>query len=70
MLVLSRKGGESVYIGDSIEVRIVEVGGGRVKLGFSAPRNVSIQRGEIHTGSPSPLTSCGRMPEFVECCFM
>jgi carbon storage regulator len=47
MLVLSRKNGESIQIGQSIEVKVLEVGGGRVKLGFSAPRDVEIQRSEL-----------------------
>ena len=48
MLVLSRKPGERVFVGDEIEVVVVEVRGNRVKLGFSAPNYLPIQRGEIH----------------------
>jgi len=47
MLVLSRKHGECVRIGESIEVKVLEIDGGRVKLGFSAPPDVAIQREEI-----------------------
>ena len=50
MLVLSRKCGECVQIGSSIEVKVLEVSGGRVKLGFSAPLETAIQREEIRTG--------------------
>ena len=48
MLVLGRKPGERVFVGDDIEVIVVEVRGGRVKLGFNAPGYLPIQRGEIH----------------------
>jgi carbon storage regulator CsrA len=51
MLVLSRKSGESVRIGPDIEVKVLDVCGGRVRLGFSAPRNVEIQRSEIGSAS-------------------
>ncbi len=47
MLVLTRKSGESVYIGRGIEVTVLAVQGGRVKLGFAAPPEVSIRREEI-----------------------
>ena len=43
MLVLTRKVGESIVIGDGITVRVLEVGG-RVRLGIEAPRDVSITR--------------------------
>jgi carbon storage regulator len=48
MLVLGRKPGERVFVGDDIEVVVVEVRGNRVKLGFNAPDYLPIQRGEIH----------------------
>lgn len=47
MLVLSRKNGQRVRIGRDIEVTVLEVSGGRVKLGFSAPKDVAIQRNEL-----------------------
>jgi carbon storage regulator len=50
MLVLSRKLNESVCIADDIEVVIVEVRGKRVRLGFRAPADVSIQRMERKDG--------------------
>ena len=48
MLVLSRKIDESIMIGDSIELRIVDIKGDQVKLGINAPRNVSIYRKEVY----------------------
>jgi len=48
MLVLSRKPNERVFVGDNIEIVVVEVRGNRVKLGFNAPGYLPIQRGELH----------------------
>jgi carbon storage regulator len=48
MLVLSRKLNESIKIGQEIEIVVLEVRGDRVKLGFVAPAEVPIHRGEIH----------------------
>lgn len=47
MLVLSRKMNEEIVIGDNIRITVVEIGPGRVKIGVSAPRDVSVDRGEI-----------------------
>jgi carbon storage regulator len=47
MLVLSRKVGEEIVIGDNIRVRVVSVQGNQIRLGFDAPREVSIQRAEL-----------------------
>lgn len=47
MLVLSRKVGERVVIGDRIVVTVLEVKGRQVRLGFEAPANVQIWRGEL-----------------------
>lgn len=47
MLVLSRKRGERVVIGDDVELVIISVRGDRVKLGFRAPNDVAIHREEV-----------------------
>jgi len=47
MLVLSRKPGESIMIGDRIEVRIHKVDGDMVRLCIEAPREVAIYRKEL-----------------------
>ena len=47
MLVLQRTLEESIMIGDDIEIKIVDVRGDRVRLGITAPANVSIHRKEI-----------------------
>ncbi|ULL19453.1 carbon storage regulator [Paenibacillus sp. H1-7] len=48
MLVLSRKKGESIMIGDQIELVVLEVEGETVKLGIKAPRNVDVYRKEVY----------------------
>jgi carbon storage regulator CsrA len=52
MLVLSRKSGECVRVGKFIEVKVLELSAGRVKLGFTAPANMDIQRNEIRAAHP------------------
>ena len=47
MLVLTRKRGEKVVIGDGVEITVLTVERNRVKLGFTAPGKVSIYRQEI-----------------------
>ena len=47
MLVLSRKAGERVCIGNGVEVVVLETKGGRVRLGFEAPPEVPIHRHEV-----------------------
>ncbi len=47
MLVLSRKRFESIQIGDDVKLTIVEIRGDRVRLGFDAPRDITIHRQEI-----------------------
>lgn len=49
MLVIGRKKGESVLIGDDIEVTISKVEDGSVKLAISAPKSVTILRKELYT---------------------
>lgn len=48
MLILSRKVGEKIVIGDNIEVVVSEIKGGQVRIGISAPKSVSVDREEIH----------------------
>ena len=47
MLVLSRKKGQSIMIGNEIVISIVDVQGEQVRLGINAPREVSIHRKEV-----------------------
>ncbi len=48
MLVLTRRLGESIVLGDDIRVTILEVKNSRVRIGISAPRDMPVDRCEIH----------------------
>jgi carbon storage regulator len=54
MLVLSRKVGEKVIIGNGITVTVVELLGNRVRLGITAPDRVRILRGELAEWQSGP----------------
>jgi carbon storage regulator len=63
MLVIRRRAGESILLGDGIEVQVLEVSATRVKLGVIAPRDVLVQRKEVllsqqqnQAAAQSPLT--------------
>ena len=68
MLVLSRRSGECVRIGRFIEVKVLEVSGSRVKLGFSAPAEMAIQRNEIRDVDPHQFTSWQQCSAVGELC--
>lgn len=48
MLVITRKKGESLLIGEDIEITVVKVEDGSVKLSIAAPRNITILRKELY----------------------
>ena len=48
MLILSRRTGESVKIGDEVTVTVLGVKGNQVRLGFTAPQEVPVHREEIY----------------------
>ena len=48
MLVLTRRVGEEIRIGEDIIVSIVEIKGSQIRVGISAPSSVAIHRGEIY----------------------
>jgi len=54
MLVLSRKLGEKVVIGDEIEVTVVKIDRNQIRLGIEAPEHVTVYREEI---APAPPTT-------------
>ena len=46
MLILTRKKGESIAIGDNIQIQVLNVKGGQVRIGIDAPREVKVNREE------------------------
>ncbi|MEM5016188.1 carbon storage regulator CsrA [Metabacillus indicus] len=48
MLVLTRKTGEAIKIGDDIEISVISISGDQVKIGINAPKHIDIHRKEIY----------------------
>jgi len=48
MLVLSRRAGESIVIGNDVVITILEVRGGQIRVGVDAPRSLAVHRAEIY----------------------
>jgi carbon storage regulator len=48
MLVLTRKVGQTLVIGDNVTVTVVAITNGKVRVGIEAPRDVRVDRREIH----------------------
>lgn len=47
MLVLSRKCGETLHIGDDICITVTDISGDKVRIGIDAPKSMSVMRGEL-----------------------
>lgn len=63
MLVLSRKLGEKIIIGDNIVLTVVAIKGNQIRVGVEAPRKVSVWRGELLLDQQPIMT--GRQAELV-----
>jgi carbon storage regulator len=59
-LVLSRKLGQSVHVGEGVRITVVKIDNNVVRIGIDAPDDVSIQRREISFDHAEPLTSKAR----------
>lgn len=64
MLVLTRRVGEQIIIDDNIRLEVLEVKGGKVRLGVEAPASVRIDRLEIHQKRAEDAKN-GRLVETV-----
>jgi carbon storage regulator len=49
MLVLSRRDGEQILVGDNVVIKVLAIGHGRVRVGIEAPRDVQVRRSELLT---------------------
>ncbi|MBL4760144.1 MAG: carbon storage regulator CsrA [Mariprofundaceae bacterium] len=47
MLILTRKTGETITVGDNIQIQVLSVKGGQVRIGIDAPREVLVNREEV-----------------------
>ena len=47
MLILTRKSGETITIGEDIQVKVISIKGGQVRIGIDAPREVNVNREEV-----------------------
>ncbi|XZE22612.1 carbon storage regulator [Pirellulaceae bacterium SH449] len=66
MLVLSRKEGERIQIGDNITLVVSKVSGNRVTIGIEAPRDVKVVRGELgETGASAGEPATAALPAAV-----
>ena len=54
MLVLTRKAGETIRIGQDIVIKVIQTGKGTIKLGIEAPANVRVLRGELQAYPEGP----------------
>lgn len=61
MLILTRRLTETLVIGDSVTVTVLDIKGGRVRIGVNAPRDVAVQREEIFlkTGTKHRIPRAG-----------
>jgi carbon storage regulator len=54
MLVLSRKLGEKIVIGDNITITVIDIDRGKIRLGIEAPRTIPVYRSELLAASNNP----------------
>jgi carbon storage regulator len=48
MLVLSRRANESLFIGDDIKITVLDIRGGQVRIGITAPDSIKVHREEVY----------------------
>lgn len=62
MLILTRRVGESVVIGDDVSVTVLGVKGNQVRLGVNAPRDIAVHREEIYDKIQQESAAAGGAP--------
>jgi len=64
MLVIRRHAGQSILIGDDVEIQVIEISPTRVKLGIAAPRQISVLRKEVRlTGEENQVAARAASPD-------
>lgn len=63
MLILTRKIGESIQVGDHIRIKIIDIGRHYVKIGIDAPKSVKVHREEIYERIKDENISAGQTEE-------
>lgn len=63
MLILSRKMGESIRVGDNVTVTVLGVARGQVKVGIEAPRDLTVHREEIYQRIQEEKARAEPLPE-------
>jgi carbon storage regulator len=66
MLILTRRVGETLMIGDEITVSVLSLKGGQVRVGINAPRNIAVHREEIYRRIQLEQELLGETPQEVE----
>ncbi|MDP5056856.1 carbon storage regulator [Marinomonas hwangdonensis] len=54
MLVITRRSGESIHIGDNMEITVLSIQGNQARIGIKAPKEISVHREEIYRRIQSP----------------
>ena len=67
MIVIPRKNGESVVIGDDIILTVIEVRGDKVRLGVEHPKGVTVHRWEVVRGDTRSKGACAGIVADVPC---
>jgi len=62
MLVLSRQRDEEIIIGDNIRIMVVDIQGDKVRLGISAPREITVHRKEVYDDIQRDRARLGQPP--------
>lgn len=66
MLIIRRRLGESIVIGDDIEVQVAEIGPTRVKLCITAPKEVAVTRKEVRLTRDTNRAAAAGLERFAE----